>query len=57
MSQGWQNMKMRPDDLGIADNESAQNMKMRPDALGTAENKFGDAEHENGTRHPRNRRK
>jgi hypothetical protein len=37
--------------------QKAQNMKMGLDALGTTENESGSATHENGSRHPRYRRK
>jgi hypothetical protein len=36
---------------------AAQNMKTGADALGTVEKEFGSAKHENGSRHPRYRRK
>jgi hypothetical protein len=51
-------MKMGPDALGTAENESgAQNMKMGLDALGTAANESKSAKLENGTRRLRYRGK
>jgi hypothetical protein len=37
--------------------QDPKNMKKEPDALGIAENESEHAKHENGTRHPRYRRK
>jgi hypothetical protein len=57
-SPGAQNMKYGPDDLGTAENEfDSENMKTGHDALGTVGKESGIAEHENGTRRPRYRRK
>jgi hypothetical protein len=58
MRPGAQNMKIGPDALGTAENESDNaKKKTGPDALGTAGNDSVSAKHENETRHPRFRQK
>jgi hypothetical protein len=58
MSPGAQNMKMGPDDLGTAKNESGRaKQKTGHDTPGTVENESGGAKYENITLRPRYRRK
>jgi hypothetical protein len=58
MSSGAQNMKMGPDALGTAENNTrCAKHEKGPDAHGTAENKSGSTKFENGTRRPWYRRK
>jgi hypothetical protein len=58
MSPGGQNMKMRPDALGTAENMSGRTkQETGPDAFGTVENESGSAKHEKVTKRPRYSRK